>query len=308
MTLEPVLPLLVLLGVAAAIVLARVVALRQLAPARTRGALWRWGGLTLAALLLVVCAARPVIGPGEQGVPRVADGEAPNVFLLVDRSPDMGVTDQPDAVSRMDRAREDVGALIDAYPGARVAVVSFAARPTLEWPLSADTWSLRPLASTFEPLSAVPVEQTNAGAAGNTLRYQLFAARQQYPRAKNLVYYLGAGAPGSQTPQREFNLPDGAVDGGAVLGYGPRGGPALRIVADEIGVPYVSRGDGDPLASALPVVTTGARADAPAPARSAQIELYWAPAILAAMLILVELYLVLREFRRTRLVGKAVNT
>ena len=39
-----------------------------------------------------------------------------------------------------------------------------------------------------------PSTQTNAGAANTVLRYQLIGAAQQYPRARNLVFYLGAGA------------------------------------------------------------------------------------------------------------------
>ena len=77
MTLQPVLPLLLLAAVAAAIVVARVVALRRLTAAgRTRTALWRWCGLTLAALLLLVAAARPVFGSDDQGTIRAAgDGD-----------------------------------------------------------------------------------------------------------------------------------------------------------------------------------------------------------------------------------------
>ena len=86
------LPPLLLAVVAAIILVARIAALRRLAPAaRTRGALWRWSGLTLAALLLVVTAARPVLDPADARARRVADSQAPNVFLVVDRSPDMRV-------------------------------------------------------------------------------------------------------------------------------------------------------------------------------------------------------------------------
>lgn len=319
MTFEPVLPVWVLLGVTAAIVIARVVALRQSGRAPT----WRWVGLTLAMLLLCVAAARPVPKSDDDAATRVADRLAPNVFLVVDRSPDMRVADQPGGQTRMARARADLVALVDRFPDARIAVISFGARSTLQWPLSADTWSLRPSLATFETYASAPdaVDQTNAGAAGNMLRYLLIGARQQYPAAKNLVYYLGAGAAEAREPPRDFNLPERAVDGGAVLGYGtPAGGPipgtdvarsaidepVLRGIAAQIGVPYVRRVGDVPLADAVPQGATDPR---PAAARStdqARAELYWIPASLAAVLVLVELYLVLREFRRTRLVQRDV--
>jgi hypothetical protein len=311
MTFEPVLPPILLGVLAAAILATRIVVLRRLtAMGRTRFAVWRWCGLTLAMLLLLAAAARPVTDPDEHGPSRVADREAPNVFLVVDRSPDMRVPDYPDGKSRMSDARGDMLALIDRYPGARVAVISFAERPALEWPLSADTWSLRPLTDTFEPYASTPdsSSQVNAGAAGNMLRYQLISAVQQFPRAKTLVFYLGAGAPESEQPPREFNLPEGAVDGGAVLGYGSAvGEQVLRGIADQIGVPYVPRVDADSIASAAPTDTAVAARgpDVPA-AASGRTELCWAPAILAAVLLLVELYVVLREFRRTRLVNTDV--
>jgi Ca-activated chloride channel homolog len=317
MILQPVLPPILLAAIAAAILAVRIVALRRMT--RTRAGLWRWCGLTLATLLLLVAAARPVLEPDEHGPSRVADREAPNVFVVLDRSLDMRVRDYPDGESRMAVARADVATLIDRYPGARVAVISFATRPLLEWPLSADTRSLRPLADTFEPYAAAPedVSQTNAGAAGNMLRYQLISATQQYPRAKTLVFYLGAGARESEQPPRDFNLPDGAVDGGAVLGYGTAAGgpipgtdvarsavdePDLRGVAGQIGVPYVPRSDAESVVSAAPTDPAAAVPAVVTATDSGETELYWAPALPAAALILVELYLVLREFRRTRLV------
>lgn len=320
MSFQPVLPLWLLALLAVVVVAARIVALRRLAPAgRTRGKLWRWASLTLVTLLLIATAARPVIDPSGDDVTRVADPEAPNVFLVVDRSPDMRVQDYSGGAPRMDGVRADVAEILDAYPGARVALISFASRSALDWPLSADTWSLSPVTAALSPYASAPdtVNLTNAGAAGNALRYQLNGAIQQYPRAKNLVFYFGAGAPESDGSQLEFDLPEGAVGGGAVFGYGTeRGGPipgtdvaraaidepALRDVADQIGVPYLTRDGVDALAPVLPTDTTAVASDARMAGEGAgRIEVYWASAIAAAALILVELYLVLVEFRRTRI-------
>ena len=311
MTFQPVLPLLLLAAVAAAIAVARVVALRRLTAARrTRAALMRWCGVTLAALLLLVAAARPVIGSGDQGTIRAAGERESNVFIVVDRSADMRVEDLIGGRERMAGARDDISALIDRYPDARFAVIAFASRPSLEWPLSADTWSLRPVTSSMTPYASAPdaVSQTNVGAAGNVLRYQLIGARQQFPRAQNLVFYLGAGAAETQAPQRRFELPEGSVDGGAVLGYGSSevGEQALRGVADQIGVPYVPRDGTTPLSGVLEDQGTVIGPPPPVPAPAGRTELYWAPALGAAILVLIELYLVLLEFRRTRLANADV--
>src|SRR6202042_2597558 len=104
---------------------------------------------------------------------------------------------------------------------------------------------------------------------------------QQYPRAKNLVFYLGAGAIPPDDSAAEFDVPDNAVDGGAVLGYGPAAA-SLREVAGQIGVPYLPRDGRAPLTNALPADT----ADPASPPLGAHAgsgtELYWAFALAAA--------------------------
>jgi hypothetical protein len=320
MTFYPVLPPLFLALAAAVVIAARVVTLRRLraAPRRTPTAVWRWAGVTAAALLLLVAAARPVIGADAQTTPAgSADGQ-PNVFLVLDRSPAMGVEDLPGQQSRMDAARADIAAIIDRYPSARFAVIAFASSPDLQWPLSPDTWSLRPVMAAVTPYAAASdaVYQTNVAAAGNVLRYQLISARQQFPRAENLVFYLGAGAGESRAPQRQFDLTDGSMDGGAVLGYGTAAGgvvpqnpavrssidePALRAVAEQLGVPFVLRdGRSDDEAALFEGVDEQGRASDAVTASSAAVETYWAPAIIAAALILLELAWMLRDYRRSR--------
>jgi von Willebrand factor type A domain len=253
--------------------------------------------LVVAAVLLLAAATRPVLGGSEPTAVRVAGEQAPNVFVIVDRSADMSVPDDSGR-SRMDTARDDFGALIDRHPDGRFAVISFDTRPSLDWPLSADKWSLRQAVAAVMPYARAAEDTTNAGAASNVLRYQLIGARGQYPQARNLVYYLGAGAPGSTVRQREFRVPDNAVDGGAVIGYDTSGAPSLRAAADQIGVPYVARGQDQPDEIAADDAQPGRPSVATA---SSGFELYWAPAGAAVLLILFELYQALRDLRRTRL-------
>lgn len=310
MTVHPILPPVVLLLAAAVVVAARIAVVRT----RTTSP-WRWAGVTAAMLLVLLAAVRPVFGADEQTTPAGAADGQPNVFLVVDRSPGMAVTDSGDGRSRMAAARADLATLVERYPDARFAVISFASGQALEWPLSPDTFSLRPVLAATTPYPGEDPRLTNVAAAGNVLRYQLIAAKQQFPRAENLVYYLGAGAGGSEAPQRRFDPAEGTVDGGAVLGYGSvAGGPvpgdptvrssidvdALRGVAEQLGVPFVDRGQGEDAFSAG-VIDAGA--DEPITGSSRPVEVYWAPALLAAVLLLVELTLMLRDVRRSRARG-----
>jgi hypothetical protein len=169
--------------------------------------------------------------------------------------------------------------------------------------LSADTWSLRPVVAALNATAGTPDElaQINVGAANTVLRYQLIGAAAQYPSAPNLVFYLGAGAPESVGPAKEFDLPAGSVAGGAVIGYGTDTG-SLPTVAKQIGVPFVPRTDSAPLAALLSEEDYSASA-VRSVASAGGAELYWVPALGAAVLVLIELYLTLRDFRRSRLTG-----
>ncbi|MCV7380809.1 hypothetical protein BST11_06730 [Mycobacterium alsense] len=300
MTFQPVLPWPILAVVAGALLLARLVALRQvlLSAGRRRGrAALRWTGVTLAVLLLITATARPAILRDENRWGTNAAGADLNVFLVVDRSADSGVedygtpgNDQP----RIAGVRADIAAVIKQYPAARYALVGFDSRASLDWPLSEDVWSLHPTVAALGAHNAGP--DVNAGAADNLLRYQLVQATQQYPGSRNAVLYFGSGARGSRAPQGDFNVLRGSVAGGAVLGYGRSEAiddAQLRRIADQLGVHYIHRDPGQPLRLDLPEAPHGTGVD--------RSELYWLPALLAAGLLLAEIYLSVREFRRGRI-------
>jgi Ca-activated chloride channel homolog len=307
MSFQPVMPPVILIVIAAAVIVMRLITMRQLMKTSTGwGTVWRWSGLTLLVLLMMLAAARPGIDPGEQEVAAAKQsGRNTNVFLIVDRSVDSRVEDYGEGQSRMAGIRADIAALIDRYPRARFALIAFASRPSLDWPLSDDAWSLQPVVARLSPYDGTPDDsnQVNAAAAANVLRYQLIAAGQQYPDSESLVFYFGSGAGGSRAPQGEFD-PPGSVDGGAVLGYGAAlNEPGLRRIAEQLGVPYTHREAGQPFTEAAPNSDTATTqpAEDPLAASGARTELYWVFTLLAAVLLLFEIYLTVREFRRTRM-------
>jgi hypothetical protein len=319
MMFQPVLPWAILAVVAGALALARLVALRQVlwwagrTPGRRIRAVLRWSGVTLAVLLLIAAATRPALRDNEtRSGTTAAPGAHLNVFLVVDRSINssvddyvIGGADEP----RITGMRDDIAALIKQYPAARYALVAFASRAALEWPLSEDVWSLRPTIAALSSYPGAPDAQfdVNVAAAGNVLRYQLIQAAQQYPGSRNVVLYFGSGAPGSRVPQGDFDLTRGLVDGGAVLSYG-RGEaidePELRQVAGQLTVPYLHRDAAAPFRPDLPdrPGVTGTRS-----VDVERIELYWLPGLLAAGLLLAEIYLSVRDFRRGRIARRGLQ-
>ena len=313
MTFQPVLPAVVLIVIAVIVVALRLLNMRRLHTTSGAGwsTVWRWSGLTLAVLLILLAAARPGIEHGDQEATAAArSGENTNIFFIVDRSADSAVEDYADGQSRMSGIRSDIEALIDRYPRARFAVVTFASRSSLDWPLSEDAWSLKPVMARLTPYAATDAdEDVNAAAAANVLRYQLIAAGQQYPGSESLVFYFGSGAAGSRAPQGEFDPAEDAVDGGAVFGYGAaRNEPGLRRIATQLGVPYVNRDGGDPVASAAPDGGGPQPSEDATPATGItdRTELYWVFTLLASVLLLFELFASIRDVRRTRLARRDV--
>lgn len=304
MTFQPLLPWPILAVVAGALALARLVALwRVLASAgsRRRRAVLRWTGVTLAVLLLIIATTRPALLNDNRQDATPTAGADLNVFLVVDRSADSNIEDYGNGEPRIAGMRDDIAALTKQYPAARFALITFAAKASLDWPLSEDVWSLRPTVAALGSSDAG--RDTNAGAADNVLRYQLIQATQQYPRSRNVVLYFGSGAPGSQAPQDDFTVTRGTVTGGVVLGYGRSDAideAELRRLAAQLDVPYVHRDLGQPFRPDLP--------DSPHRVEADRIEVYWLPALLAAGLLLAEIYLSVREFRRGRIARRDLTS
>jgi Ca-activated chloride channel homolog len=257
-----------------------------------------------------------------------------NVFFVVDRSVDSRIEDFAEHTSRMAGIRADIAALIDQYPHARFSVIGFASKAQEMWPLSDDQWSLTPLIDGMSSYTEVPEDamfQVDAGAANDTLHDTLTRARNQHTGSKNVVFYLGCGASGSRAPQTGFTLGD-LVAGGAVLGYGtPAGGPiprgfvggnliymadqqskatlinsigedTLKALAGELGVTYYHREKDQPISAVMPTVTADPAPEANPILASQTVErteLYWLFSVLAAALILTEIYLTIRDYRRT---------
>lgn len=312
MTFQPVLPPVILIVIAVVVVAFRLLNMRRLhtATGARWSTVWRWSGLTLAVLLILIASARPGIEHGDRGAAVAArSGENTNVFLIVDRSADSAVEDYGDGQSRMSGIRSDIEALIDRYPQARFAMVAFASRSSLDWPLSEDAFSLQPVVARLTPYPAADAtEGVNAAAASNVLRYQLISAGQQYPGSKSLVFYFGSGAAGSRAPQGEFEPNEGAVDGGAVFGYGAgRNDQGLRRVATQLGVPYISRDESKPVTADTPD-GAGSQPNSALPATgiAERTELYWLFTLMASVLLLFELFASIRDVRRTRLARRDV--
>jgi hypothetical protein len=298
MTFEPVLPWPILAVVAGALTFARLVTLRQvllISQGRRGRAALRWTGVSLTVLLLMAAATRPGLHDEVSSTATSAAGTNLNVFFVVDRSADAGIEDDRGGGPRIAAMRNDIQTVIKEYPAARFAMVGLTSRASLDWPLSSDVWSLQPVVAELGVQDAEPT--ADPAAAAKVLRYQLIQATEQYPGSRNALLYFGSEAPAAGVPQNGFEFRRGSVHGGAVLDYGHSpvsGEAALGDIAHQLGVPFLHRETGLPLQLRLPDAPHDTEADE-------RIEMYWLPALLAAGLLLAEIYLSVREFRRSRI-------
>lgn len=304
----------------------------------------RWALLTVAVVLLLIAAVRPTYdvvsadGGADPITIALADPNL-NVFFVVDRSVNSRVEDFG-GKSRMSGMRSDISALIDEYPRARFSVISFASRAGVDWPLSDDAWSLQSMIRGLSPYTLVASDamfQANAGAAAQVLTEKVAWAAHTFPGSHSVVFYFGTGAAGSRVTPASFASAN--IAGGAVLGYGTeQGGPIpqgwlqgakvyqsdpssqaplnstldtakLRDIAAQLSVPYFHRETGSSISNLVPPVDLGAAEASHATSAEQPItwrELYWLFTALAATLMLGEIAMTIREFRRNRMARRDV--
>lgn len=353
MTFHPVLPAVALLVISAVVVLIRVVALYRIllrtGSRRYRPVVARWSGLTVAVMMLLLAASRPGFDSDQAGPlvdlnPQARVEPNLNVFFVVDRSVNSRVEDFGNGESRMAGIRSDIGAMIDEYSHARFALISYATKASMDWPLSDDATSLRSVIKGLSPYTLVApdaIYEANAFAARDVLRDKVDEAAQIFPGSKSLVFYFGEGAPHTHAAAVSFDIARGKIAGGAVLGYGTAvGGPIpqgwvdgkkvyqgdpegnlplnstidearLKDIAGQLNVPYFHRENGQSVSGMVSVFDQTANAQQDSDRLAAQLserhELYWVFTMLAAVLLVAEIGLTIRQYRRNRMCRRDIG-
>lgn len=313
MTFQPVLhPFLVLLLTVPAVVAAGWMLVRAL---RGRG---EGGGVVVWALrvVLVLACGLLLLRPGIPGGQTTTLATDTDVVVVVDTTASMVAEDWDGDEPRMQGVRDDVRALVEAYPGARFALITSAASAELRLPLTTDTSALASAVDVLTPEVTGQSRGSSIGIAAPLLAETLERAADAAPERARMVFYLGDGEQTAATSPESFAAASTTVDGGAVLGYGSaEGGPmrentgdperpggyiqyqgeralsvidedALRTIADQLGVEYLHRTADEPIALPEAPATSSYR-DA---GSTGQVEdLSWAVALVIVALLAVEL-------------------
>jgi len=245
-------------------------------PGESKATHWR---LTAAVLLLGVAAIRPAVSGDE------VDTTAANlnVYFVVDTTSSIIAEDYGDERPRIEGVASDIAAIAAALPGARYSVLTFDQAARVRLPLTTDTTALDAALETLLPEPSEVSHGTSVTEANDRLKTLLQQADSRQPQRGRIVYYFGDGehtAPSAPTP---FDIDRRLVNGGAVLGYGTSEGgrmkatrsrfdstndyikdpttgedarsvisePTLRAVADQLGLAYVHREEGDSIDPAV---------------------------------------------------------
>ncbi len=241
--------------------------------ARQLGAGSPWPWLRRAAIVLVLAVIG--VGPATTRVDLESAEAGVDVFFVVDQTGSMAAEDYDGTNPRLDGVRHDVISITDDIPGARFSVIGFDSQASRQLPLTTDTRAIDSWAQTVHQevtayslgsLTDRPLDELDAALRG---------AQERRPNSVRIVYFLSDGEQTTTgTPESYAELAP-LIDGGAVLGYGTAAGgrmrdypqhnaekpdyiqirtdgawvdavshldeESLRVLAGQLGVPYVHR-------------------------------------------------------------------
>ncbi|WP_313366152.1 VWA domain-containing protein [Microbacterium sp.] len=285
-------------------------------------------GLWALRLGMIVVVFAMLLRPGIPGGTSQTLATDTDVVIVVDTTASIVAEDWAGDRPRIEGVRADVQAIVDEYPGARFALISFDAAAQLRLPLTTDATALMSSLDVMRPEVTDQSRGSSIGIANRMLADTLSAAAKASPERARMVFYLGDGEQTASREPESFASSAKYVDGGAVLGYGTteggpmkkttgagaaaggyieyQGAPAmsvidednLRQVSEQLGVEYQPRSaDAGIELPEAPSSTTDYAASGEV---GNVIELYWISALGLIALLAVEVALATMSIVRLR--------
>lgn len=285
-------------------------------------------GLWALRLGMIVVVLAMLLRPGIPGGTSQTLATDTDVVIVVDTTASIVAEDWAGDRPRIDGVRADVQAIVDEYPGARFALISFDAAAQLRLPLTTDATALMSSLDVMRPEVTDQSRGSSIGIANRMLADTLSAAAKASPERARMVFYLGDGEQTASREPESFASSAKYVDGGAVLGYGTaeggpmkkttgagaaaggyieyQGSPAmsvidevnLRQVSEQLGIEYQHRtADAGIELPEAPSSTTDYAASGEV---GNVIELYWIAALVLIVLLAVEVALATMSIVRLR--------
>ncbi|GAA4489712.1 VWA domain-containing protein [Microbacterium panaciterrae] len=204
------------------------------------------GGPAIWALrvALVLACGILLLRPGVPGGQVRTLASATDVLIAVDTTASMVAEDWNGKDPRMDGVRQDVRAIIAAYPGARFALITFDATPVLRLPMTTDSGALVSAVDVLQPEVTRQSKGSSIGIAHQLVAQTLQNAQKASPDRARLVFYLGDGEQTVSSDPESFADAKKYASGGGVLGYGTTEGGPMRETTGALGAPSAGSGGG----------------------------------------------------------------
>lgn len=181
----------------------------------------------LRVLIAVACVA-VLLRPGVPGGELQTLATDTDVVLVVDTTASITAEDWGENQPRLDGVRDDIRALVEAYPGARFALITFDSEAILRLPLTTDTSAVMSALDVMTPEVTAFSKGSSIGSAHALLVQTLQRAAEASPDRARMAFYFGDGEQTVSTNPETFAGAASYLSGGAVLGYGTdEGGPML---------------------------------------------------------------------------------
>ena len=210
---------------------APVAALAVIALIRAKGrdkALW-----VMRLVMLLACFVM-FLRPGIPGGATETLATDTDIVLVVDTTASIVAEDWDGDQPRLDGVRADVQTIVDEYPGARFALITFDASADLRMPLTTDTTSLVSSLDVLRPEVTSQSRGSSIGLANQLLADTLSNAATASPDRSRMVFYFGDGEQTVTTDPESFDGSARFTDAGAVLGYGTAEGGPMQLTTGGV--------------------------------------------------------------------------
>lgn len=215
-----------LLGwIGTAVVVAVLLAVCLIPIIRGQGPKWKWFARIGVVAVLALALARP--GVATESTTEEYETAA-DVYFLVDTTTSMAAEDYNGTTPRIEGVKEDMLALAEQLPGARLSIITFASTASTAMPLTTDHTAFASAVDVLTPEISLNSNGSSITEAGEELKARMDANDEDRPGNQNLVFYFGDGeqtAPGQPDDWSSFAS---RIDSGAVFGYGTTAGGKMK--------------------------------------------------------------------------------
>jgi Ca-activated chloride channel family protein len=214
-----------------ALLCAPVAALAVIALTKAKGrdrALW-----AMRLVMLLACFFM-FLRPGIPGGATETLATDTDIVLVVDTTASIVAEDWNGDEPRLDGVRADVQTIVDEYPGARFALITFDASADLRMPLTTDTTALVSSLEVLRPEVTSQSRGSSIGIANQLLADTLSNAAEASPDRSRMVFYFGDGEQTVTSAPEPFDGSEKLTDAGAVLGYGTAEGGPMKLTTGSV--------------------------------------------------------------------------